>query len=144
MLPHETRGMVESDRPFVFDGWIRSYQRSRWAGVVPNHLFWDVHRVAIEGLLTRGAVVTVAHLPGEPDALLGFVAHEVKPGDEPLIHTVYVKPLWRRQGVARALIDTVVPDRQFHYTFRTDAAAHFKRPAYRATFAPERARRKDA
>lgn len=83
----------------------------------------------------------MACLPGEPDALLGFVASESKDGDLPCVHMVYVAPFYRGMGVASSLLAAAVPDLRFHYSFRTAGADRFRRPKYQVAFAPERARR---
>jgi hypothetical protein len=92
-----------ADMDFMFGTWLDSWRVSRWSGVVPNHLYYEVHRQLIEDLLARGAFVVLAHQPGNEDALLGFACSELKEG-RCVLHYAYI-----RQGVdpevKTALID---------------------------------------
>lgn len=140
-LPHEFREAGAADRPFWGANWANTYRRSRWSGVVPNNLYHDVMRVLQEGLLRRGMRVTLAHLPGDSDALLGFVAWE--PHEKAnVVHYVYIKDTWRKQGLATALLEHG-PGHSFIYTHRTDDASWFKAPDWRVAHVPDPARRKD-
>lgn len=142
-FPFELRAAEPADRPFWSSAWARSYRRSRWAGTVPNHLYFDVERTKVDGLLARGMRVHLAHVPGDPQALLGFVAWEPRESDLPHLVYLYVKDPYRRSGLGTQLLDATV-GRKFLYSHRTDAAAFFQRPVWDVRFAPEIARRKDA
>ena len=56
-------------------------------------------------------VFLVACSAEEPDNMYGFVCFE--PSDPPLIHFVYVKELYRRGGVASALVSAVTKGERF-------------------------------
>ena len=140
-LPHEYREAQPADRAFWGANWANSFRRSRWAGVVPNHLFHDLMRTLQDGLLRRGMRVSLAHLPGNPDALMGFVAWE--PSDKaPIVHFLYVKDTWRGQGLGGALLRQG-PGDKFIYTHRTEDADRFRRPGWQVAHVPDPARRKD-
>jgi GNAT superfamily N-acetyltransferase len=134
----EFRPVQPADVRFVVDSWLRSYRMSPWAGVIPNHRWFDVMHESVSELLARGAKLLVACNKDAPDQILGWVCHEKVRGGT-CIHFVYTKEIVRRRGVASELLRHVTSenDERF-YTFRTRASAYF--PAYR--FAPEIARRK--
>lgn len=143
-IPHNLRAATDQDRGFWGSNWANSYKYSHWAGIIPNHLYHDVMRVLQDGLLKRGMQVTLAHLPGKPDALMGFVAFELDgPERPPVVHMVYVKDIWRQQGLAGALLDATV-GRKFLYTHRTKDSDRFQRKrGWQVGYNPEPARRKE-
>lgn len=134
------RAVEPGDISFILDSWIKSYRTSPWAGVVPNHKFFDVTHEVIEELLTRGAVLSVACATHDPTRILGWACTEHVTGGV-ACHYVYVKDPFRRMGLATELLKRNVPqttpDRKF-YTFRTRASSYFRDWVH----APEIARRK--
>lgn len=142
-IPIETRPYEpQTDEPFIFHSWLSSFRSSRFAGCVPNHLYWDVYRVAIEQLIARGAKILVATVPGKPNLLMGFLCHETLRNGEVVVHYCYVKDPYRKSNIATRLIEEIRTDHEkpIFYTFRTENARHFKR--IRAVYAPEIARRR--
>lgn len=101
--------------------WIRSWQRSEHAGPIPNHLFYEAYRPAVNYLLKRGRVVVVVE-SSVPDVFLGFAV--VEDGfKHPVVHYVYVKPHYRKHGVGKLALSAagVSLDEPFFYTFHTRA-----------------------
>jgi len=126
-----------TDEDFVFSSWLSSWRNSKWAGVIPNHLFADVTRVAVNQLLGRGAKVLMATNPDDPQQLLGYVCFE--PG---VIHYCFTKDVVRGLGVATALLLASGTDRAkpFVVSFLTSDARHLGKVIHR----PAYARRKEA
>jgi GNAT superfamily N-acetyltransferase len=126
-----------TDLQFLFKAWISSYEKSPWAGTLPQHLSYSVHKATINQLIARGISVTMAVNPEDPDQILGFVAAE--PG---LLHYIFVKDLFRRQGVASKLMASANFDRSqpLLHTFRTPDARYLGKLIHR----PGLARRKAA
>lgn len=75
-----TRPHTAEDLPLVFDTYLATWRISKFAGTVPNHLYHEVQRQALEGLLGRGAKLTVACHENRPDRILGWACSEVKDG----------------------------------------------------------------
>lgn len=140
--PYELRDAEPRDRAFWGANWANSYRRSNWAGVVPNHLYHDVMRVLQDGLSRRGMRIKIAHIPDDPDALMGFVAWEDDPGRSPIVHMVYVKDVYRKAGLATDMLEQTV-GRAFLYTHRTPESDYFRRPAWQVGYDPQPARRKE-
>lgn len=137
------RPAVGDDMRLVVDTWVSSYRLSHSAGLIAMDDWSDVMRPQVGKVLARpGVVVTVAYRPGETDGatdLHGWIAVEhdydriirvregnewkarVSPGVVPLVHYVYVKWDYRKQGLARALFHAagVVPNQPFIFTCRT-------------------------
>lgn len=123
----------EDDVKFVYDSWLNSWRSSRYAGVVPNDLYYDTTRRAIEDLIARGAVVLVAELNGE---LLGFACGEVKDGKK-VHHYTYVKDPFLRQGVEERLLAALPGESPGWFTFAQSRFLKDKQWKH----APEMARR---
>lgn len=142
-IPFELRPAEPKDRGFWGSNWSNSYKRSHWAGTLPNHLYHDVLRVLQDGLAKRGMKVAVAHLPGMPDALLGFVAYELDGDRPPVVHMLYVKDTWREKGLGGDILRGTV-GQKFIYTHRTKDSDRFQRKrGWQVGYNPEPARRKD-
>jgi len=96
--------MVAADLPFVMRSWHVSYRDSQYAKAPSKDAYYDAQRAVIEQALKAGDTL-VAHWPGEPDHLLGFVC-----GRGPVVHYVYVKQPYRRRRLGRSLFEHAVRD----------------------------------
>jgi hypothetical protein len=137
VIPVEYRAYKAGpDTAFLFSAWIGSYRDSPWAGTLPQHLATPVHKATINQLLARGMRVVMAVNPDDADQILGFIAYE--PG---VLHYIFVKDVFRRQGIAGGLLALAGFDRdqQLTYTFRTADVAKLK---CSREHRPELARRK--
>ena len=99
--------------PLVFATLLKSYYHgSLWAKHVPRDVFFARHHAVVERLLASSSL-RVAHLEDDPAVILGYAL--VAP---PTLHYVYVKPSFRRFGIARALLDDLARFKDYsHYTF---------------------------
>jgi GNAT superfamily N-acetyltransferase len=118
----KTREMVPDDEGLVMDSWLRSFRPSWFAGPLPNDLYYDIYRPIIRDRVRArsGARVLVA-TDTEDTAILGWMCFE---GND-VVHYIYVKDLFRKKGVARALIQSAGLGDAVRYTFRTKAGAAF-------------------
>lgn len=107
------RRMEPDDVPFVKDAWLNSWRKSRYAGVIPNHLYYDTTRTTIEDLFSRGAVTIVAEYKGE---LLGFACGEVKDGKK-VLHYLFTKDAFLRRGVDERLLNELPGEGPGWFTF---------------------------
>lgn len=92
----ETRLGKPDDLAFVVDCWVKNDPelRSMRTGESTRH---------VRSLIARPASrLIVAHVPGEPDAILGWAATE--DGSPCCVHYIYVRKDARRQGVASAMV----------------------------------------
>jgi GNAT superfamily N-acetyltransferase len=84
----------------IYATWLRSYEASSLAAKhVPRDLFFAEHHLVIDRVFSGQPTVKLAVLPDEPDVVLGWSVSE--PG---VVHYVYVKPAFRRHGLAKALL----------------------------------------
>lgn len=97
------RKVKPSDLNFVFDSWLKSWRTSKWAGTIPNHLFYDTQRALIEDLIARGATVLVAYPEHNDDVILGWACGETKDGAT-VLHYTYTKDPFLRLGISERLV----------------------------------------
>lgn len=131
------RPLEPGDVNFILDSWLKSYRDSDWAGVVPNHLYYQTMHESVEGLLARGAKIEVACARHDSTKILGWICSEIVKGGW-CMHAVYVKDPYRRLGLAKELITRNETQGRRFYTFRTKCSGYFAGLEY----APEIARRK--
>lgn len=100
-------------RNLIYATWLRSYESSSLAAKhVPRDVFFSEHHKVLDGIFQRGAQVKMAILAADPEVVLGWCVTAEK-----LVHYVYIKPAFRRRGIARALLAHIAPP--FTYTHWT-------------------------
>ncbi len=82
---------------------MKSWRESKYAGTIPNHLYYNVQRTLIEDLIARGASLVVAHPDGRDDVILGWACGEEKDGAA-VLHYLYVKDPFLGLGIADQLL----------------------------------------
>lgn len=110
------RKMVVGDKDFVFDSWLKSWRGNRYAGVLPNNLYYATYRSTIENLIARGATVEVACDDEKTDRIYGWICREVTPDGFPVIHYLYIKDPYLKFDVDKLLL-TNIESAPF-YTFK--------------------------
>lgn len=103
-------------RSLVYATWLRCYYSSSpFSRNVPKDVFFREHHAVIDRIMTRNPVVRLAVLPDDPSVVFGWSVHEPGLG---LIHFCYVKPSFRRYGIAKALLAGVEPRGEYtHFTY---------------------------
>lgn len=104
--PFLVRDKGADDLSMVFDSWLKSWRTSKWAGTVPNHLYYATQRACIEDLLLRGAQVKIVHPSGHPDTILGWACAEEKEG-KTVLHYLYVRDAFMGFGIPNLLLDSL-------------------------------------
>lgn len=93
------------DRAYVLKSWFEGARETRWAKEA-WYAFWIEHGSVLEAILDR-AVTRIAHVSGEPTAILGFAVLEPDAAP-PVLHWVHVRHRCRGQGIARALLQPII------------------------------------
>ena len=120
----------------MFDSWLKDWRTSKWAGVIPNHMYFETQRVLIEDLLARGAKVKVAYPTGREDVILGWACSELKEG-KCVLHYLYTKDPFLGLGVSTLLLASLPGEKPGFLTHRIQGK-EFREWRH----APEMARRK--
>lgn len=96
------RSIAADDLGFIRSTWSDSYHDgSRDVQRLAFSRYRDRMHQRIDRIVTRKSAETiVAHIPGDPNHLLGYVV-----GEGEVLHYVYVRPARRNYGLGRALLD---------------------------------------
>jgi GNAT superfamily N-acetyltransferase len=133
------RSMYRADYNFVLSSWAHSFKGSPWAGVVPNNDWHASMKNIIDQLQTRGSEVVMAVADDDRDQIMGYVCYEKSLAGIPVIHYIFVKDDFRREGLGTALLG-VTGNGSLIYTFRTEDSQYLNKMG---THVPAIARRKD-
>lgn len=99
------RDAHDGDTNHVLSSWL--------GGSKPRHTSWEVHhnyqREIILRLLSRGAKVRVAVNSEDSNHILSWVCYELF-DDIPVIHWIYTKSIYRKSGLAKALLQDIGVD----------------------------------
>jgi GNAT superfamily N-acetyltransferase len=93
--PVHVRPAVGKDVPFVAWTWKTHYRNSSpWASRITSSVYYQKHDRVVARLMARSSAL-VASIE---DELAGYIVFEAR-----AVHFIYVKPPFRRAGIARAL-----------------------------------------
>lgn len=109
------RNRKPEDLPLVFDSYLKSWRVSKFAGVIPNHLYFDTQRTLLEDLIQRGASVYVCYPEGHEDLILGWACSEVKEG-KCVLHYLYVKDPYLGMRLPEILLESLPGDKPGFFT----------------------------
>ena len=131
-LFHVIDGTVDA-KNLIYATWLRSYQsNSHLVRHISRNDFFAGHHDVLDGIFAREPIVKLAVMPDDHSVILGWACYE--PGT---LHYVYVKPSFRRYGVAKALLAEV--QHPFTYTHRTDNLTYFDKHLQGCNYNPYRA-----
>lgn len=106
--PIALRAKTDHDIARVFSDWLKSARNAPVFAQIPNETYyWNQHRV-VEALWVDPTVLfVIACDPKDPTKIYGWLAGQradTLAGDVPVVHYTYVSKLYRRLGVATALL----------------------------------------
>lgn len=98
----EIRDAKLEDKNFIMATFLRGlYYGDSWFSLIPKNIFMDNYKILLERILANPLnVVKVACLKEDPDIILGY---SILSANYQVIHYVFVKSPWRKQGIGRAL-----------------------------------------
>lgn len=106
------RPMREADLNFIRSSWLRSNARTIPDGLVGRDAYFALHWEVAMALLDRPRTRCVMAVSrDDEDHLVGWACGEAAEESRPvrgLVHYAYVKKPFRRNGVARALVEEVL------------------------------------
>lgn len=126
-------------RNLIYATWLRSYQANSLATKnIPRDIFFAHHHRVLDGIFEGNPTVKLAVMPESPEVVFGWSVTQPAritvglPHDKGtiaardavmapagwVVHYVYVKPAFRRHGVAKALLEHVTgPVVYTHHTY---------------------------
>lgn len=108
LLPITLRDATTEDLGYIIKCWLESYRNSPYGkNLAPADYYRDQY-AETSRILAR-CPVTIASLTEDPDTICGFICSERLPEDIVVIHYVYVKLLFRKEGVAKMLCNSAGP-----------------------------------
>ena len=110
ILAIDIRPAVGDDVPWVFSSWIKSYRQHgpREAQGPRQHYYADKTRGITRVTGTPGVVTLVACNPDNEQQIFGWACGRYWQEDDTLdLHYIHVKSIYRRAGVARALVSAL-------------------------------------
>jgi hypothetical protein len=115
----------QSDIPFIFATWLKSYRDSKFAELIDSKTYFAAHHALIEILLAK-SLVLIAHPNGKPNVICGWSVTQPN-----LIHYVYTKAAFQKLGVATILLISSGIDLKATTTFTHGSkAANWFAPKY--------------
>jgi len=101
-LPMVIRPFRPDDEAFVFSSWLNSHLPNRDIRI-PKAIYYQEQHALIRELMSTDTFL-VACAPDDPNLIFGWLAGaELSVGR--VLDYIFVKPTYRRFGVARALLD---------------------------------------
>lgn len=93
------REATAADEGIVFNAWLKGHrQLGDWPKRLSSRRYFDEHKLVVAQILARATTV-VACNAARPTQVLGFVCFE-----DGVLHWLFVKQPYRRQGIARHLM----------------------------------------
>lgn len=132
------RSFTEDDLPFVMSSWFKSYFSGPQITWLPPLVKAVLHR-HIEGHLRAGLYsVTLAVEASNPTQVFGWICNGMDE-ERATVHYIYVKHLFRRLGIARALLRSagVKTGEGFHATHYTRVCSNAEKANYKIWYYPE-------
>jgi ribosomal protein S18 acetylase RimI-like enzyme len=142
----ESEGQVEvsfrearpSDEPLINKAFLMGMRDNPYTKGMPNDVYFGLARQVWDGI-QREMETTVAHVPGEPGEVMGYVTHGKDDRGTTVVAWLYVSGPWRRMRVGRRLLERVgaVPHVKFAVLLANPRAlAWFRAANFQPAFTP--------
>jgi hypothetical protein len=103
------RPATQADHSFIIDSWGSSYHSSSYAGFVSRESFHKIHRPRREKFVLENSENILVCAPSDdPWHIIGWAAYETI-DTVPVIHYVYIKTLFKQNGIGKELINRIAP-----------------------------------
>lgn len=118
-VPYRLRPACGDDLNFIYSTWLDSYRYDSTVGKShKNSIFFSEYRKVIDNILAHELTkVVIACFPESEETILAYLVHEPH-----ILHYVYTKGPFQRQGLASELIDKIFPTRPITYSHETFTA----------------------
>ncbi|HRH25107.1 MAG TPA: hypothetical protein PLQ20_02090 [Candidatus Paceibacterota bacterium] len=118
------RPYTPEDLNFIYSSWGSSYYASTiYSKVITPKEFHHFHKPIRENIMAKPkATAIVCVSTDDPTLILGWICVEEPPESKAIImHYIYVKEAFKKEGIATDLIHRAIPkDKKILYTHRTE------------------------
>lgn len=98
LLWHQ-RTATSDDSNFIYATWLQGlYHGNSFYRQIDKESYYRNYRRVLDSILAKSKI-TIVCLNEDPTVILGFVVY-----DREVLHWVFVKPVWRTNGIAKSLI----------------------------------------
>jgi len=101
------RQATKEDIPFLANSWLKSYRDAYAVKGCPNTLYYQFQHKVIDWALSESAVLVLCD-PEDEWLILGWLAYQRLSGGVIAIHYLYVKHPFRKQGLAKRMVEQVI------------------------------------
>lgn len=117
----QVRQATIDDMPFVMASWFESFWKRTARHISPEFDSFKFHYGALMQRIAESSAIPVVFISTVPDEIVGYAIHS-----GPVLHYVYVKSAYRRNGFADTLMQHIKPAIHTHYTsaFKKLAVKH--------------------
>jgi GNAT superfamily N-acetyltransferase len=114
--PYLIRNLVSADEPFVYSAWLHSFEPHRDRRISRDLYYQEQHALITALLAAPTGLRLVAASREDTRQLFGFLCG-ARLSVGTVLDYVYVKPIYRRMGIASALVRELGnPDAVTHHT----------------------------
>lgn len=107
-LPIQIRPAEDQDYAFILASWSNDAHKIKYDSFIPNSIFFPRQKAFINKVLSN-SIIHVAHVEDDRDLICGYLVVEPKfQMNTLLIHWAHTKPIYRRQGVYKALLNNYI------------------------------------
>ena len=135
----QLRPATPNDFNFIANSYLKSYRYGPETKHLINDIYFDVYKEKLNHMMATGKVTVVCSVE-DADQIMGYLISGTAHGKS-VIHYVYVKHLFRRMGVAKRLLNAIVPELGKSLVMCTHTARRFTelRETYKLIYTPEHA-----
>lgn len=124
--PYAFRAYINDDIPFIMSSWGKSFYKGRsFKTFLSPSEFTALHRPVTKAFFSRPtSTVILCVSEKDPSLIMGWAAIEkaVRPGI--ILHYVYVKEAFKKEGIASQLLAKALPINPVYYTHLTSRASY--------------------
>lgn len=95
------RTVTTRDLPFITNSWLRSNCKRGYKHLEPQ-VYYQWHHRVLEALIPASNVIVACDVD-DPDRLYGYGVAKYD-GPTLIVHYLYVRDGWRRQGIGRSIL----------------------------------------
>lgn len=100
---YNIRDATKEDHNFIFSSFLNGlYHGDSWFSQIPRRIFMDNYKKIIQTAVVSSKItIKIACLPEDTNVIIGY---SILSADFKAVVWVFVKPRWRKKGIARSLV----------------------------------------